>query len=92
MSTKGECRGGSCLGFTSHGVVSVCRMSYVVGDDSTEWDLFHVVCVTAFRVSVLVFLAPVACRCNMYWNMTHPSSGTLVKKDSSDLRFTHAWY
>lgn len=30
--------------------------------------------------SVLVFLAPVACRCNMYWNMTHPSSGTLVKK------------
>lgn len=45
MSTKGECRGGSCLGFTSHvGMWSCVRMSYVVGDDSTEWDLFHVVC------------------------------------------------
>lgn len=44
MSTKGECRGGSCLGFTSHvGLWSCVRMSYVVGDDSTEWDLFHVV-------------------------------------------------
>lgn len=36
-----------------------------------------------------LFLAPVACRCNMYWNMTHPSSGTLVKKTPQIYVFAH---